>query len=196
VITIEFVEAGFGAKPQKAKAVAGDGQDGILGEPLLDRERPEEKMGPELGGEWQREGDKGEGQEERERGKSKGEEGVGGRQAAGLAGGLGWPGLTERARGREPAGMLATGSVIWLAGGLGLAGRHGLGSIYGLGGMPGRACWFGLMGVPGTAAGARGIRRQRGRQRFPIRIAGIIYLQVLQPLMTFLNHRSARFLQY
>jgi len=196
VITIEFVEAGFGAKPQEAKAVAGDGQDGILGEPLLDGERPEEKMGPELGGEWQREGDKGEGQEERERGKSKGEEGVGGRQAAELAGGLGWPGLTERARGREPVGILATGGVIWLAGGLGLAGRHWLGSICGLGSMPGRACWFGLVGVTGTAAGARGIRRQRERQRFPIRIVGIIYFQVLQPLITFLNHRSVRFLQY
>jgi len=31
MITIKFVEAGFGAEPQEAKAVAGDGQDGVLG---------------------------------------------------------------------------------------------------------------------------------------------------------------------
>jgi len=38
VITVEFIEAGFGAEPQEAEAVAGDGKDRILRKALFDGE--------------------------------------------------------------------------------------------------------------------------------------------------------------
>ena len=74
MITIEFVEAGFGAEPEEAEAVAGDGQDGVLREPLLDGQGAEEKMRAELGGEREWESEEGEEEEECEQGKSNGEE--------------------------------------------------------------------------------------------------------------------------
>jgi len=60
VIAVKFVQAGFRAKPEEAKAVAGNGENRVLGKPLLDGEGAEEKMRTELGGEagW-REGDEG-----------------------------------------------------------------------------------------------------------------------------------------
>jgi len=65
VITVEFIEAGFGAEPQEAEAVAGDGEDRILRKALFDGEGAEEKMRTELGGE--REGSE-EGDEQKDKG--------------------------------------------------------------------------------------------------------------------------------
>lgn len=63
-IAVELVEAGLSAEPEKAVAVAGDGQDGILGKALLDGQGAEEKAVGRLGAE--RDGSKcnGEGEEE------------------------------------------------------------------------------------------------------------------------------------
>jgi len=64
VITVEFIEAGFGAEPQEAEAVAGDGKDRILRKALFDGEGAEEKMRTELGGEREG-GEEGDGEKDK-----------------------------------------------------------------------------------------------------------------------------------
>ena len=64
VITVEFIEAGFGAEPQEAEAVAGNGKDRILRKALFDGEGAEEKMRTELGGEREG-GEEGDGEKDK-----------------------------------------------------------------------------------------------------------------------------------
>ena len=43
-IAVELVETGLGAEPEKAVVVAGNGQDGVLGETAFDGQGAEEKL--------------------------------------------------------------------------------------------------------------------------------------------------------
>jgi hypothetical protein len=66
-VAVELVEAGLGAEPEKAVAVAGDGEYGVLGESALDGQGAEQEVGSGLGVErgW-KEGEKEEEGEEEE----------------------------------------------------------------------------------------------------------------------------------